>query len=551
MESHAAGHALSALIFLPLATAGSLLALSALMAALFGSRGLPASIWWRVGFAGSVGTFVFAGIEVAGRFDAEHIGFQMQEHRVWLPTWGVHYFVAIDGISLGLVLLTGLLVPLVWLAAWKQDRRSPRGFVLLLLCIESGLLGALLSLNLLLFFFFWELTAIATALLLLTWGGARRVSAATRLVLFTGLGSFALLLALLVLAGIGFEQGDAWNLDLVAVRGSAGRPLLEIVVPADGAGGTWWSSQGGLFAAFALAFGIQLPLFPLHGWLVGAQSQTPGPGRVLIVGLCLALGGYGFLRFALPLFPDAALASAPFLSALALAGILYGSLGALRQRDLLRLLACLALAQLGYVALGLFSLDGHGLTGSVVHMLSSGLVMAGLLLAVEFIEERRRSTAIADFGGLAKPMPVFAAGLGILVLAACGLPGLSGFVGEFLVLLGCFREQRELAVAACAGGVLVAGVLLWLYRRIALGPVEHPENRGLIDLDWRERGILLALLVPIVAIGVHPNPVLRRIEPAVLELLRTLEERRTLLPLPAEEEAGTLARARLSAEAGG
>jgi len=550
MESYLPENALSGLMLLPVATAALLLASRLLASILLGARGLPETGWWLIGFAGSACTLLYAIAVVAVGFDPERIGLQMQEHRVWLPSWGVSYFVGLDGLSLCMVLLTCLLVPLAWITSWRRTPRATRGFVLAMLALESGLLGVLLSLNVVQFYFFWELTSLAAACLVAVWGGTERVFAATKLVLFSGVGSLALLLAILALARLGFEQGQAWNLDLLATPGTAGVPLLEIVVPTGSEPVAWWSRQGWLFAGFALAFGIRLPFFPVHGWLVDVQSEAPSAVRALIAGLFLQLGGYGFLRFALPLFPDAAAASVPYLSLLAVVGILHGALVAMVQQDVKRLLAHFCVVQLGFVGLGVFSLNEHGITGSVVQMLSSGLVMAALFLALGFIHERRHSTAIADFGGLAKPMPVFAACLGTLLLASIGLPGLSGFVGEFLVLLGSFRSQPGFAFAACVGSVLTAACILWAYRRIALGPVERPENRGLIDLDWRERSVLLALILPILAVGVHPDPVLRRVEPAVLELLQTMHERRSAPPLPAEEEAGTLARSRVHVEAG-
>jgi NADH-quinone oxidoreductase subunit M len=520
---------LSCVIFLPILAGMLLVGSGLLLRVLFGSAGLPGVVWRAAAVGASGLTFLITLVGVWGEFDPERIGLQLVEYSPWLPEYGVHYFVAVDGISLFLVLLTTGLVPIVLIASWHQVDRSPRSFVFFILALESGMLGSFLSLNLVQFYFFWEVMLIPMYFIIGIWGGSRRIYAATKFFVFTMFGSLLMLIAILVLYRLNFEQGGAWNLDLIALPGSSAFALLDTRVPLGGEGVPWWSTQIWLFGAFALAFAIKVPLVPLHTWLPDAHVEAPTAGSVLLAAILLKMGTYGFLRFALPLFPNASALLAPLFITLALVGIVYGSLVAMVQQDIKKLVAYSSLAHLGFVVLGIFSLNVHGLTGSIVQMLNHGLSTGALFLLVGFLYERRHTHEISAFGGLAKPMPVFASVFAIVVMSSIGVPALNGFVGEFLVLLGSFERNSFAAVVACLGIVLSAAYMLSMYRRVMLGPVENPENRGLIDLDWRERSIFVALLIPIFWIGLYPNPVLRRIEPSVLELLRQIDER-TIVP---------------------
>jgi NADH-quinone oxidoreductase subunit M len=541
MGPYVDGQILSWLIFLPAGAALLLLLSGVVFQLFFHTAGLPGVVWRAVGIGTSGLTFLIALVGVWGGFDPEQLGLQLVEHTSWLPAYGIHYFVAVDGINLLLVMMTALFVPIVLLASWNQVDRSLRSFVFFVLMLETGMLGTFLSFNLFQFYLFWELMLVPMYFIIGIWGGSRRVFAATKFFVFTTLGSLVMLIAILVLYRLNFEQGGAWNFDLLALPGRDGLALLATEVPLAAEDVPWWRTQGWLFGAFALAFAIKVPIVPLHTWLPDAHVEAPTGGSVLLAAVLLKMGAYGFLRFSLPLFPNAASEFAPYLIAAGVAGIVYGSLLAMVQGDFKKLVAYSSIAHMGFVVLGIFSLSVHGITGSLVQMVSHGLATGALFLLVGVLYERRQTRAIDDFGGLARPMPVFAALFGAFTMCSIGLPGLSGFVGEILVLLGGFSAAPWATAIACSGVVLGAGYMLWLYRRVALGPVDNPENRGLIDLDWRERAIFISLLLPILWIGLYPNPVLRRVEPSVLELLKHMDDRRIDVPLaapPAEPGEG-------------
>ena len=519
-------YTISCVVFLPLATALVLLALSAFASFLLRSTGLPKIVWQVVAMAAAVSTFLLAVVGLWGRFDPESTGYQLVERVPWLPEYGIHYFVGIDGISLVLVILTTFLLPIVLLSSWKEIDRSSRLYLFLMLFLETAILGSFVSLNLFQFYVLWEIVLVPMYFIIGIWGGSRRILAATKFFLFTQAGSLLLLFAIIVVYRLNYEQGGALNLDLVALPGveTLGIPLLQTVIPV--AGVPWWSTQAWLFVAFVLAFGIKLPVVPFHTWLPDAHVEAPSGGSVILAGVLLKLGAYGFLRFTLPLFPAATRDFVPWMFALALVGIVYGSLVAMVQKDVKRLVAYSSVAHMGFVLLGIFTLNLQGLTGAVLQMVNHGLSTGALFVLVGFVYARRQTREIADFGGLAKPMPIFAAFFGIAVMASIGLPALNGFVGEFLILLGAFGADPWVGVVATSGVVLAAVYMLWMYRRVFFGPLDKPENRGLIDLDLRERAALVLLVIPIVWIGVYPNPLLRRIEPSVSLLLQSMEHRR-------------------------
>jgi NADH-quinone oxidoreductase subunit M len=316
-----------------------------------------------------------------------------------------------------------------------------------------------------------------------------------------------------------FEQRGALNFDLIAAPGSEGPALLDTAIPVAGEA-VWWKTQTWLFAAFALAFAIKVPVVPFHTWLPDAHVEAPTAGSVVLAGVLLKMGTYGFLRFALPLFPAAAVAYAPWILGLGVVGIVYGSLVAMAQSDIKKLVAYSSVAHMGFVMLGIFVFNVEGMAGAVLQMINHGISTGALFLLVGFLYERRHTREIADFGGIAKPMPVYAAFFGIVTMSSIGLPMLNGFVGELLILVGVFLEHALVAVMATSGVVLAAAYMLWMYRRVVFGPVEHPENRSLIDLSLREKAVMLAMVIPIFWIGIYPEPFLRRIEPSVIELLQ-------------------------------
>jgi NADH-quinone oxidoreductase subunit M len=345
-----------------------------------------------------------------------------------------------------------------------------------------------------------------------------------------------------------YEQqgpGAVLNFDLLAAPGSTRPALLDTAIPLAGQA-VWWKTQPWLFAAFALAFAVKVPLVPLHTWLPDAHVEAPTAGSVILAGVLLKMGTYGFVRFALPLFPVASVEYAPWILTLALIGILYGALVAMVQSDVKKLVAYSSVAHLGFVMLGMFAFNVQGLEGSVLQMVNHGLSTGALFLLVGMLYERRHTRQLADFGGIARPMPVFAALFVIVTMSSIGLPALNGFVGELLILLGAFRASPAFAVPATFGVVLAAAYLLWAVRRMFFGPVDRPENRSLIDLDLREKLVVVALLVPIFWIGVYPETALSRIRPAVIDVLHTMEARSARVA-EASAPSAHVARERLAA----
>ena len=509
-------HLLTLMILVPVIAAVALLATEA-----FG--GVPGIAWRTVGLASAV-LNALLGVLLFAAFDPTRPGYAQLDYAPWLPRLGVNYFVGIDGISLPLVLLTTLLVPVAMLASWRQVTHGPRAFVFFLLVLESAAVGAFSSLNLFQFYVYLEAMLVPIYFLVGGWGEGRRSEAALRFVLCALPGSVLMLVAMAIVAHLGFAQTGVWTFDLVHSPFARGPGLLEVEVANTG---VWWQTQSWLFAAFALAFAVRIPLVPFHGWLADAEVEAPTTGSVLLAGVVLHVAAYGLLRFALPLFPMAAAAATPLVSSLAVAGIVYGCLLALAQEDLKRMVAYASLAQLGLVVLGLFAGNLQGMNGGVLHMINHGLCTAALFVLVGMLVERRGTRDLGALGGIARPMPVFAFFFALVAFASIGLPPLAGFVSELLILLGAFRTSPVHAVLASFGVVLSGLYVAWMLRRTLLGPVDNPENRKLIDLDWRETGLLLALCVPIVAIGVHPSPLLRRIEPAVSDLLQQIETRRS------------------------
>jgi NADH-quinone oxidoreductase subunit M len=496
------------------------------LVALHATVGVPERLFRVLGLAASVATFGLSLLLWQG-FDVTQTGYQFVEWRPWMPEWGIHWFVGVDGISLLLVVLTTFLVPIVLVSSWNDVTKSLRSYVFFMLFLETGMLGAFVSLNVFQFYLFWEVMLVPMYFIIGIWGGPRRVYAAIKFFLFTMAGSLLMLVAILALYYLNFEQqgpGAMLNFDLARAPGSLRPALLDTVVPLAGQA-VWWQTQPWLFAAFALAFAIKVPMVPLHTWLPDAHVEAPTAGSVILAGVLLKMGTYGFVRFALPLFPVASVEFAPWVLGLALVGILYGALVAMVQSDIKKLVAYSSVAHLGFVMLGMFAFNVQGLEGSVLQMVNHGLSTGALFLLVGMLYERRHTRQLSDFGGIARPMPVFAAFFVIVAMSSVGLPALNGFVGELLILLGAFRASPAFAVPATFGVVLAAAYLLWATRRLLFGPVERPENRSLIDLDLREKLVMVALLVPIFWLGLYPETALARIRPAVIDVLHTMEAR--------------------------
>ncbi len=386
--------------------------------------------------------------------------------------------------------LTTLLMPIALASAWHAIEDRTKEFVIAMLVLETGMVGVFVSLDLFLFLVFWEAMLIPMYFVIGVWGGANRIYAAVKFVLYTMAGSALMLVAILALY---YRHGVATGTFTFDV------PIVtRWVVPA-GLG------QNLMFLAFALAFAIKVPLFPFHTWLPDAHVEAPTAGSVILAGVLLKMGTYGFLRFGLPIFPDASLTFGPIVLALAVFGIVYGAWVSTVQPDLKKLVAYSSVSHLGFVMLGIFTLNVQGLVGGVIQMINHGLSTGALFLMVGMIYERRHTRLIADFGGLWKVIPAFSALFLVVVLSSLGLPGLNGFVGEFLILIGAFQMNRGLAALALTGIIFAAVYLLWMYQRVIFGEVTHEENRGLRDLSLREWALIVPLVIFIVWIGVYPT----------------------------------------------
>jgi NADH-quinone oxidoreductase subunit M len=437
-------------------------------------------------------------LAVLAYFDKSEAGFQMVEHHQWIRALGASYHIGIDGISLWLVVLTAFLWPACVLASWNVTK-NPKMFMGLLLALETAVLGVFLSLDLLLFYVFWEGMLVPMYFLIGYWGYERRVYAAVKFFLYTLLGGLLMLAGIVVL---GFQAKSALghvSFDYTVIS----RLALSHNI------------QRWLFIAFFAAFAVKVPLFPLHTWLPDAHTEAPTAGSIVLAGVLLKLGGFGFLRYSLPLFPHAARVAVPYVVALALIGIVYGAIVCAMQKDLKRLIAYSSISHLGFVVLGIFVFTIQGLQGGTLQMVSHGLSTGALFLLVGILYERRHTREIADFGGIASVAPVYAGLFLIVALSSLGLPGLNGFVGEFLVILGAFARNRTWAVIAATGVVLAALYLLWAYQRVFHGPIEIEENRKVRDLTFREGLAVVPLVAAIVLIGVWPKPFLERMEPSL------------------------------------
>ena len=456
-------------------------------------------------------SLVTAGLTVAllVAFETGKAGYQFVESHRWIDAFGIRYTVGVDGISLFMVALTALLFPISLGASWGIGQRV-KAYQGLMLVLEAGLMGIFLSLDLFLFFVFWEVVLVPMYFIIGAWGHDRRIYAALKFFLFTAAGSALLLVGILTLA---FLHGRASGGDLTFdVRTLS---AWEGLAP----GTARW-----LFLAFFASFAIKVPLFPLHTWLPDAHVEAPTAGSVLLAGVLLKLGAYGFLRFSLGFFPQAAVDFAPLLLTLATIGILYGAVVAAMQRDLKKLVAYSSVAHLGFVVLGTFALTTPGIEGGLFTMVSHGLTTGALFLLVGMLYDRRHTREIGDFGGIWKSAPRLSGVFLAVTFASIGLPGMSGFVGEFLSLVGTFVVHRPYAVLSAAGVILAAVYMLWAYQRVFTGEPSG-ENATLPDMTRRELATVAPLLALSLFLGVYPGPVLERVEPSVKALVRHVESR--------------------------
>lgn len=450
---------------------------------------------------------MLAAVLVLLRFDASQTGLQMELTSRWFSVAGMTIFfsVGIDGLSILLVLLTALLIPLAIWSTWTAVEENVKWFMMFFLLLELGMLGVFLSQDLILFYIFWEISLIPMFFLIGLWGGDNRIYATVKFFIFTMVGSVLMLAGTLY---IGWQTGSFALQDVLANK--------AVLAPA----------QYLLFAGFAMAFAIKVPLFPFHSWLPDAHVEAPTAGSVILAAVMLKMGTYGFLRFNLPLFPEASLAFAPWMAGLAVIGILYGAMAAYRQKDMKKLVAYSSIAHLGFVVLGIFALNYQGISGAILQMVNHGLSTGALFLIVGMLYERRHTRLLSQFGGLWKVTPLLGTLALIVTLSSAGLPGLNGFVGEFTILQGAFISPAYnsywFAGLATLGIILAAVYLLWLQERVFLGPVTHEENKSLKDLNVREIVILAVLLIFIVWIGVYPKPFFELINPSVEALVGSI-----------------------------
>jgi len=446
-------------------------------------------------------------------FDPGQGGMQLVSSAPWIPRWGISYRIGIDGISLFMVLLTTVMMPLSVLASWSSITKKERAFYALMLTLLTGLIGVFISLDLFVFYVFFEVMLIPMYFIIGIWGGANRLYAAIKFFIYTMAGSLLMLVAIVVMA---------WK--IAATTGTLSFAYDHLLQNA----GTLGAAAPWLFAAFALAFAIKVPIFPLHTWLPDAHVEAPTAGSVLLAAVMLKIGTYGFLRFAVPFFPQVAMSPGVtrLMVVLAVIGIIYGALVAMVQPDIKKLVAYSSVSHLGFVMLGIWGLTVISVQGALMVMISHGISTGALFLLIGMIYERRHTRLIEAYGGIARVVPIFSLILTVVALSSIGLPGLNGFVGEFLVLLGSFAAYPWATGLATTGVIFAAAYLLWALQRMIFNPLDNPENEGLTDLTGRELAVLLPLVVGIVWLGLFPGPVLRRMEPATRRYVETVQQNR-------------------------
>jgi NADH-quinone oxidoreductase subunit M len=489
---------LSLIIFIPLVGAVILLFLNKTNADLL--RGWTLTV--------SAVTFILS-LPLWFRFDPAEAGMQFVERATWIESLGIQYYLGIDGISLWLVLLTTFLTVICVAASWTIEKRV-REYMFFFLTLETGMIGALVALDLFLFYIFWEVMLIPMYFLIGVWGGADRIYAAVKFFIYTMVGSVLMLVAILSLYFLNIKAGNPATFDLLELYKFNLAPNVQ-----------FW-----MFAAFALAFAIKVPMWPVHTWLPDAHTEAPTAGSVILAGVLLKMGTYGFLRFAMPLFPNAVAAFTPFMMVIAVIGIIYGALVAMVQSDVKKLVAYSSVSHLGFVMLGLFALNAQGVVGGIYQSLNHGISTGALFLLVGVIYERRHTRQISDFGGLAKSMPNYTAVFMIITMSSIGLPGLNGFIGEFLIMLGTFLTSKTAAVFAASGVILAAAYMLWMVKRVFFGPLENEENQGLQDLTSLEWGYLLPMVFLAFWMGIYPGSFLRKMDASVELWLTSSEEKR-------------------------
>lgn len=457
----------------------------------------------------SLATFVVS-LLILTSFVTGEAGFQLVERYDWIPAWGVSYALGVDGITLWLILLTTLLTPVVILSQWNSVAKHVKEYMVSMLVLEFGMLGAFFAMDLVFFYVFFELMLLPMYLIIGVWGGKNRIYAAIKFFLFTIAGSLLMLVGIIYLGVL--------HAQVTGAPSFAFADLYALSIPQE--------AQLLLFIAFSLAFAIKVPLFPMHTWLPDAHVEAPTGGSIILAGVLLKLGTYGFVRFVLPIFPEMTFQWAPLLAALSVIGIIYGALVAWVQPDMKKLVAYSSVSHLGFVVLGIFALTQASLEGAMIQMVNHGLSTGALFLLVGVIYERRHSRQLEDFGGIGGVVPIVTVLFIISVLASVGLPGLNGFIGEFLILAGSYPTFPVFTILGTTGVILAAIYLLWLVQKVFFGPLVHEENKTLPDIRWNELVAVVPLVIFMVWIGIHPETFLEKTRPSVKALLAVVEENR-------------------------
>ena len=460
------------------------------------------------GFATAVAVLDFLiSLPLWFNFDQSEAGFQFVEKVSWIPTIGVSYFVGIDGISVLLVLLTTLTMIVGVVCSFTAIEEREKEYYVCLLLLATGMLGTFIALDIFLFYVFFEVTLVPMYFLIGVWGGPRKLYAAIKFFLYTLFGSVLMLLGILAFYFANLKMGTGTlTFDLVELYGVGPKIPLSLQI---------W-----IFLAFFIGFAIKVPMFPFHTWLPDAHVEAPTAGSVILAGILLKMGTYGFVRFALPLLPQASHVFVPFMVLLSIIGIIYGALVAMAQTDIKKLVAYSSVSHLGFVMLGIFALNEQGVLGGQLQMINHGISTGALFLLVGVVYERRHTRLISDYGGLSKIVPVYTVLFAITMLSSIGLPGLNGFVGEFLILIGAFKKSYVYAAFAVIGIVLGAAYMLWLFQRVFFGNLDNPENEKLTDCNAREVLYLMPLIILMFWIGLYPKPFLGRMEASVKKVVK-------------------------------